>query len=219
MISYLVIWYQSGSILLVSEVHKIVSKPHNNCKQTICVKNKIVLTKNLWKKQNFVILAFYVKQNTLSKSLMSSLETVENCYSLFMALTTLNEKWAKIVNHWNNNFGKNRLAKECKKIWEGKARWAEITFFPSATSCLSWRWHTHYHSADKNLLLSFKIFAELSASLALSIIQVFLIWLLLLPLYFFLYVSNSLFLNLNSSFPSTVFPRIFMIVFFEFLYY
>ena len=73
----------------------------------------------------------------------------------------------------------------CKKIWEGKARWAEITFFPSATSCLSWRWHTHYHSADKKkLLLSFKIFnvskdpdldldVELSASLAPSIIQVY----------------------------------------------
>ena len=71
---------------------EIVSKPHNNCKQTICVKNKIVLTKKSLKKQNFVILAFYVKQNTLSKSLMSSLETVENCYSLFMAVTTLNEK-------------------------------------------------------------------------------------------------------------------------------
>ena len=37
--------------MFVSEVHKIVSKLHNNCKQTICVKNKIVMTKNLSKKQ------------------------------------------------------------------------------------------------------------------------------------------------------------------------
>ena len=38
------------------------------------------------------------------------------------------------MNHWNNNLKKqqHRLAQECKKIWEGKARWAEITFFPSA---------------------------------------------------------------------------------------
>ena len=49
------------------------------------------MTKKSLKKQNFVMLAFYVKQNTLSKSLMSSLETVEN-YSLFMAVTTLKEK-------------------------------------------------------------------------------------------------------------------------------
>ena len=58
------------------------------------VKNKIVMTQNL-RKKNCVSLAFYFKQNTLSKSLMSSLETVENCYSLFMVVTTLKEKMTK----------------------------------------------------------------------------------------------------------------------------
>ena len=43
-VCYLVIRYQSGSILSVSQVHKIVSKLHYNCKQTICVKIKIVMT-------------------------------------------------------------------------------------------------------------------------------------------------------------------------------
>ena len=108
------------------------------------------------KKQKFVILAFYVKQNTLSKSLISSLETDENCYSLLIAVTSLKEKWARIINHWNKKLKKkHRLAQECKKNLGRKGALSGSYFFsPSATSCLSWMWHTHYHSADKNLLLS-----------------------------------------------------------------
>ena len=53
------------------------------------------MTKNLWKNKYFGILAFYVKQNTLSKSLMSSLETVENGYLLFFGSDNIKRKEQK----------------------------------------------------------------------------------------------------------------------------
>ena len=73
------------SIKLSLNSNIIVNKPFVS-------KIRFVMPKIFEKKKNFVIWAFYVKQNTLSKSLMSSLKTVENCYSLFMAVTTLKEK-------------------------------------------------------------------------------------------------------------------------------
>ena len=46
---------------------------------------------------------------------MSSLKKVENCYSIFMEVKTLIEKWAEIMIYWINNLKNVDLAQECKK--------------------------------------------------------------------------------------------------------